>query len=78
MWHHIAAMALLLTTLGIAASAGTGAAIEGRWLTEKSGVVEIYPCGDDTLCGRLLWLRIKPSDRNPQALDNRKPKACTA
>ena len=35
---------------------------EGRWLTEdKSGVVEVYRCGDGGLCGRLVWFRIKPA-----------------
>jgi uncharacterized protein (DUF2147 family) len=46
--------------------------VEGRWLTEpKTGAVEIYRCAGDTLCGRLLWLRLRPSDNNPQALDLR-------
>jgi uncharacterized protein (DUF2147 family) len=68
---------IALLVAAFAMSAGARAeTVEGRWLTEeKSGVVEIYPCGDDALCGRLLWIRIKPSDHNPQALDNRNPVA---
>jgi uncharacterized protein (DUF2147 family) len=63
---------LLVTILATVASAWAQTTIEGRWLTEeKSGVVEIYSCGDGAFCGRLLWVRIKPSDRNPHALDNR-------
>ena len=47
---------------------------EGRWLTEdKSGVVEVYRCGDHDLCGRLMWFRMKPADDNPQALDIQNP-----
>jgi uncharacterized protein (DUF2147 family) len=47
--------------------------VPGRWLTEnKSGVVEIFPCGDQ-LCGKLAWFRIKPDDPNPEALDFRNP-----
>jgi uncharacterized protein (DUF2147 family) len=48
--------------------------VQGRWLTEeKTGVVEIYGCGTDTLCGRLLWFRIQPTDENPDTVDNRNP-----
>jgi uncharacterized protein (DUF2147 family) len=49
---------------------------EGRWLTEdKSGVIEIYRCGDRGLCGRLIWFRMKPGDdkENPKALDIQNP-----
>ena len=50
--------------------------IEGHWLTEqRTGIVELYRCGSETLCGRLLWLRIKPEDNNPGALDLRNPTA---
>ena len=48
--------------------------VEGRWLTEpKTAVVEILRCDGGSLCGRLLWFRMKPSDHNPQALDIRNP-----
>lgn len=55
---------------------GAGEVAEGRWLTQdKSAVVEIYRCGDAALCGRLLWFRMKPVDRehNPQATDIHNP-----
>lgn len=73
--RRLIASALFTTTLIPTASA-TEAAVEGRWLTEeKSGVVEIYRCGDGALCGRLVWLRMKPTDQkqNPEALDLRNP-----
>jgi uncharacterized protein (DUF2147 family) len=48
---------------------------EGYWLTErKSGIVEILPCaGGGTLCGKLVWFKIKPDDPNPQGLDLKNP-----
>lgn len=49
---------------------------EGYWLTAKNdGVIEIFRCtaDGDTLCGRLAWLRIRPDDTNPQALDLKNP-----
>lgn len=50
-------------------------AVQGNWLTEeKTSIVEIYGCGGDTLCGRLLWLRLRPSDNNPEAVDDRNPR----
>lgn len=61
--------------MGLVAAGGALAdSVEGRWLTEeKTGVVEIYRCDSDTLCGRLLWLRIRPKDDNHDALDLRNP-----
>ena len=57
----------------IAAGPPTGS-IAGRWLTEKKdGVVEIFRCGADTMCGRLLWLRIPPDANDKAALDIRNP-----
>lgn len=51
-------------------------AVEGRWLTQsRTGVVDIYRCGDGALCGRLVWVRLKPSDNNKQALDIHNPDA---
>ena len=65
-------LALLLLTATIAAEAAGG--VEGRWLTQgKSGVVEIYGCGDGTLCGRLVWFRIKPNETDPLLLDRHNP-----
>src|SRR5436305_1599239 len=46
---------------------------EGRWLTQdKSGIVEVYRCGD-ALCGRLLWFQMQSLHDNPQALDIQNP-----
>lgn len=68
-----ATLALLIATI----AARAAAPVEGAWLTEpKTGIVEIFRCsGDDALCGRLVWVQIKPSDHNPQAVDNRNPAA---
>lgn len=69
----ICAFAFIATTFASPAGAREGAA-EGRWLTqEKSGVVEIYQCGDGTLCGRLIWFRMKPTEQNPRAVDIHNP-----
>ncbi len=68
--------ALLLVLVGASGAAVPGAPPEGYWLTEKKdGVVEIFRCtgGDDTLCGRIAWFRIRPDDPNPQALDLKNP-----
>jgi uncharacterized protein (DUF2147 family) len=58
-----------------AGAAAQGVTLVGDWLTEKqSGLIEIYRCtGGDTLCGRLVWFRIRPDDPNPQALDLNNP-----
>jgi uncharacterized protein (DUF2147 family) len=67
------AFALIATSVAAAAGARAGAA-EGRWLTqEKSAVVEIYRCGENALCGRLVWLRMKPTEDNPHAVDIHNP-----
>ena len=67
-------VALLLAALRIAAAAEPGPSVEGHWLTEKkSGIIEIYRCPGDTLCGKLVWLRIKPGDKNQAALDVNNP-----
>ena len=71
-WKLVAS-ALIATNLGSEAGAWEAAA-EGRWLTqEKSAVVELYRCAAGALCGRLVWLRIKPTDDNPRAVDSRNP-----
>ncbi|HET6184931.1 MAG TPA: DUF2147 domain-containing protein [Acetobacteraceae bacterium] len=65
--------ALLLAALFAHASAQE---VEGRWLTEpRNGIVDIYRCEAGALCGRLVWVLIKPSDENPQATDNHNPSA---
>lgn len=67
----LAAVAMLV---GAVAAPAVAAGVEGRWLTQKQdGIVEIYRCGAGTLCGRLVWLRLRPADNNPQAVDNRNP-----
>ena len=67
-------MVVLLLALCRAVCAASGVSPEGRWWTEKKdAIVEIYRCGSDTLCGKLLWFRIKPNDPNPQGLDLRNP-----
>ena len=69
----------ILVALGATFFANTatpGSSPEGSWLTEKkSGIVEVFRCsaGDDELCGRLVWFRIKPDDPNPQGLDLKNP-----
>ena len=62
--------------LATIAASPPGPSAEGRWLTEKkNGVIEVFRCpGGQTLCGRLLWFRIKPGDPNQQGLDTANPK----
>jgi uncharacterized protein (DUF2147 family) len=70
----IAAIALSLTASAAVAAAEPDPSPEGRWLTEKKGaVVEISRCVDGTLCGRLIWFRLKSADKNPEALDLNNP-----
>ena len=63
--------------LATIAAAQPGPSAEGRWLTAKqNGIVEIFRCtDDDTLCGRLLWFRIKRDDPNQEGLDTANPKS---
>src|SRR5579885_1539960 len=70
---RLAVMSMALLLVAVAGGMAAPAGIQGLWLTEnKSGVVEIFPCGD-RMCGRLAWFRIKPGDPNPQALDIKNP-----
>lgn len=66
-----------LAALGAAvmlAAAQPNSSPEGYWLTEKkSGIVEIFRCSSDMLCGRLAWFRIKPSDEDQSGLDVKNP-----
>jgi uncharacterized protein (DUF2147 family) len=63
---------LLGATAAIADAAAASA--EGNWLTQKhDGIIEIFRCDGETLCGKLAWFRIKPDDPNPQALDLNNP-----
>jgi uncharacterized protein (DUF2147 family) len=71
---------LTSTLLLLVAAAVPGAATaaepspEGYWLTEKKqGIVQIYRCGSDMLCGKIVWFRIKPESPNPQGLDLKNP-----
>ena len=65
---------VLLLVAPVTAAAQTDSPL-GTWLTEKkSGIVELYRCNNgDTLCGRLVWFKIKPDDPNPQGLDLNDP-----
>jgi uncharacterized protein (DUF2147 family) len=65
---------LLLSALLVSGAAAPASSPEGHWLTaDKSGIIEIFRCGGEMLCGRLAWFRIKPDDPNPQALDLKNP-----
>jgi uncharacterized protein (DUF2147 family) len=73
-------MRMVLMTIGlllgvVTADAGaTSPSAEGSWLTQKhDGIIEIFRCDGETLCGKLAWFRIKPDDPNPQALDLNNP-----
>jgi uncharacterized protein (DUF2147 family) len=70
---RIILLALAALLMLPAAARADGQSVLGLWLVqEKSGIVEIHPCGA-ALCGRLAWLRqplradglIKRDDRNP-------------
>jgi uncharacterized protein (DUF2147 family) len=63
-----------LGAIAMIAASQPGPSAEGRWLTEKkNGIIEIFRCSGETLCGRLLWFRIKPGDLNQQGLDTANP-----
>jgi len=64
---------LLLGATAVDAAAAAQPA-EGNWLTQKrDGIIEIFRCDGETLCGKLAWFRIRPDDPNPQALDLNNP-----
>jgi len=68
------AAAAVLVNLVVAATPALAASVDGNWLTEeKNAIVQISPCGNGQLCGRLAWVEIKPADDNPQATDGRDP-----
>lgn len=46
--------------------------ILGFWLTQdRDGIIELYPCEDETVCGRFFWLKDDNAE-NP-SLDDRNP-----
>jgi uncharacterized protein (DUF2147 family) len=69
------APSLLLLGASIAVGASPNRSPEGDWLTEKkSGIIEVFRCGPgETLCGKIVWFRIKPDDPNPKGLDLKNP-----
>lgn len=70
----LAGLSLVLLVTAAAAASPPGASPEGNWLTEKQdGIVEIYRCAGDQLCGKVAWFRMRPSDPNPEARDIRNP-----
>ena len=71
--HTFVKPLVALCALAMVAAAQPGSSPEGRWLTEKkNGIIEIFRCGNN-LCGRLLWVRIKPGDSNQQGVDLENP-----
>ncbi|MEJ0063931.1 MAG: DUF2147 domain-containing protein [Alphaproteobacteria bacterium] len=47
--------------------------VKGVWLTEdKSGAVELYPCGQE-LCGKFYWLKPDPNDAPAADMDDKNP-----
>lgn len=66
----------LVLLLGFAAPGALAAqpSPEGYWLTEKkNGIIQIYRCGGDMMCGKIAWFRIKPDSPNPRGLDLKNP-----
>jgi uncharacterized protein (DUF2147 family) len=62
-----------LVGLAGAVPAQTGSSVRGRWLTQdQKGVVEIFGCGQDTMCGNLVWLKPDPAKPGP-ARDEHNP-----
>jgi uncharacterized protein (DUF2147 family) len=64
---------LLLLALGTRSAAAAPADPTGYWVTGKNqGVVQIYRCGADTLCGALVGFPMDdPSQPLPQTWDHR-------
>ncbi|MGB4100297.1 MAG: DUF2147 domain-containing protein [Alphaproteobacteria bacterium] len=64
---------LCLATSAVAAGADPFAPVKGIWLTEdKSGAVELYPCGDE-LCGKFHWLKLEPGATASADRDDKNP-----
>lgn len=71
-----AARALLLACLAVAPAAAEGATEPpiGLWLTGKKGVVvDLFACGEDTLCGRTVWLKKMTYKDGAPRLDKNNP-----
>ena len=63
-----------LFALALAFGAGAAGSPEGQWLTEKhDGIITIFRCGGETLCGKVSWFRLRPNEPNPEARDLRNP-----
>lgn len=61
-WALVVAIGLLLASVLLAVSHAAPAAPIGQWLTQdRSGVIEIGPCGT-SLCGRIVGMAEWPAD----------------
>ena len=70
--RHVSLLIILAAMAFVGAMPISGP--EGNWLTEKKdGIINVYRCGSETLCGRIAWFRIAPNDPNPQGLDLHNP-----
>lgn len=72
------AVAVALMLVAGAAAAGEAATPFGLWFTqERDGAFELYPCGGDGLCGRLVWMADESPDPGsvgpPRDLNNPDP-----
>ncbi|MBB6147346.1 uncharacterized protein (DUF2147 family) [Silvibacterium bohemicum] len=47
----------------------------GNWITPDHSVVTVYPCGEQTLCTKLVWTtdRIAKDDKNPDERLRKRP-----
>ncbi len=46
----------------------------GYWLTEKhDGIIQLFRCGGDSLCGKLAWFQVDANDPDPRDRKNPDP-----
>jgi uncharacterized protein (DUF2147 family) len=72
-WRLVAALIAVLPA-DARSRAEPPQAVLGHWLSEgRDAVIEIFPCGDGAVCGRLTWFVPGPDDDKNPPLDGHNP-----
>jgi uncharacterized protein (DUF2147 family) len=73
-WRLVVALIAVLPVVAPSHAAPPQPPVLGHWLSEgRDAVIEIFPCGDDTLCGRLTWFAPGPDDAKNPPMDGNNP-----
>ena len=73
-WRLVLVLIAVLPADSVLHAQQAGSPILGRWLSEgKDAVIEIFPCADGALCGRLTWFALDPEDEGKPPVDGHNP-----